>query len=107
MSRIQSHLHGPIHRLIELPASRRNSGLFRAPGHYNQSMLRKSLMALCVLLASLGSSAGREAELQKACGVRVGEVTGDSVIVWTRVTLHSSHDREGLPTFAQRRTALQ
>ncbi len=59
MSRIQSLLHHPVHRLIELAASRRNPSLFRAPGHYNKPMLSESLVALWALLASLGPSRDR------------------------------------------------
>ncbi len=67
-----------------------------APGRYNQSMLKKSLIALWIVLASLSVWAGREVEFHQACGIRVGEVTGDSAIVWTRITQHSSRNSRWL-----------
>jgi alkaline phosphatase D len=57
----------------------------------------RAAAALCLLLAA--SSAAQE--VRQATGVKVGEVTDTSAIVWTRLTAVSTRNNSGVPTKAR------
>ncbi len=61
-------------------------------------MRRAPIAAACVLaLASCGQQLNYLQESRQATGVKVGEVSSDSAIVWTRLTAEPERRSEGLP----------
>lgn len=60
---------------------------------------RRAFLAASAVAPGLISSSGTAADpkvTHQATGVRVGEVTADSAIVWTRLTKHSRRNEKGL-----------